>query len=457
MYSKIKPLFYACVGWLFLAPTLALAGSVIRDAEIEATLRAYANPIFMEAGIPPEDVRLFIVNDPSVNAFVAGGLNMFLHTGLIREAKKPGMLIGVIAHETGHIAGAHLSQLRAQSTRAMLGGVIGTLIGAAAVAGGAGETGVGIIAGSQNMAMRNFLSGIRVNEQSADHAALSYLDALDISASGMFEMFQLLRRNERGVRADPYLVTHPLSQERMATVRNHVRASRIPKDQVPEAFIEMHARMLAKLMAFTESLEAVNRRYPASDNSLPGRYARAIAAFRANQLEEALRLMQSLKKARPNDPFFYDTEGQILFESGKLRQAEAAYARAHSLLPDSALIMTDYAKTLLATEDASRLHEAIKLLEQAIERDDSNGFTWRQLAIAYGRQGNLARSYLALAQEASVNGDTDTTLQHLARVRALPSLSPSESLEADDLERDTRDLRERQKEQDGLFLAPHVH
>lgn len=404
--------------WLvILAPFPAGAG-LIRDAEVEATLAAYSSPIFTAADIPPESVRLFIVNNPSVNAYVAGGLNIFVHTGLILKAKKPGMLIGVLAHETGHIAGAHLSQLREKSTRAMISGLIGGLVGAAAIAGGAGQAGAGIIAGSQGMAAGGFLGELRVNESSADQAMLTYLDANGISASGALEMFQTLQRLESGgPKRDVFMSSHPLSSERVSAMRNHIADSDIPTDQVPEGFDEMHARMLAKLTAFLESYETTMALYPASDSSVAGRYARAIAEFRHSNLPAALKAMDGLIRDYPKDPYFYDMRGQMLFENGKVEAASASYAKAASLLPKSPLILTEYAKTLLAGGKPSDLPHAMLLLERSKDLDDSYNITWRQRAIGFARQGKMAQSYEALAEEATLNGDWRGVLQHVARAR----------------------------------------
>lgn len=429
------------------APLAAQAG-LIRDAEIESTLRSYATPIFESAGIPPEDVRLLIVSDPSINAFVAGGLNIFIHTGLIRATSKPGELIGVIAHETGHITGAHLSQMAEKSTRATLGAAIGAVLGAVAIAGGASQAGAGVIMGTQNMAMRNYLSDIRINEQSADHAALKFLDDNDISASGMLETFETLRRKEGtlSIASDPYLRSHPLTSERIATIRNHVRESPIPKDQVPEGFAEKHARMVAKLVAFTEPYDRTLAIYPLSDTSIAARYARAIADFKRNQLASALEGMGALIAQSPNDPFFYDTKGQILFENGKLDEAEKAYSRANTLLPGSALMLTDHAKTLIARGNSRDLPRAIALLEQSKEIDDSYSTTWRELAIAYGKQGRLGLSYTALAEESALEGDYKMVLQHVARARELGRGDRQLLLLLDDLQRDAETQLAKKKE-----------
>ncbi|MFZ4124735.1 MAG: M48 family metalloprotease [Rickettsiales bacterium] len=445
MIRRISACISAAV--IACAPLAANAGGLIRDAEIEHTLRAYSNPIFQSAGIPPEDVRLLIVNDPSVNAFVAGGLNIFINTGLIRVTKNPGMLLGVIAHETGHISGAHLSQFGAKTNRAVLGSAISAVVGAAAIAGGAGSAGAGIIAGGQSMAMRNFFSEVRINEQSADHAALKFLDDNEISSSGVLEMFETLRRNESGAlsKRDPYLQTHPLSSDRVATVRNHVNESKIPKNQVPPQFIPMHARMVAKLVAFMETRDITLKLYPESRTDIAARYARAIADFRAAEPQKAITAMRQLIKEKPSDPFFQDTLGQILFENGDLNGATSAYQRASVLLPDSALILTDYAKTLIAREDPALLSRAIELLERANSLDDSNDFTWRQLAIAFGKRGDLGASYAALAEEAALQGDFETVLQHVKRARGYAEADSAVTLQIDDLERDAREQLTEQK------------
>ncbi|PZP86706.1 MAG: peptidase [Azospirillum brasilense] len=450
--SLARRITAACAATVFaLAPLVANAG-LIRDAEIEATLRDYATPMLTSAGIPPEDVRIFIVSNPQINAFVAGGLNIFIHTGMIRATKTPDELIGVIAHETGHIEGAHLSQLSEKSSRAMLGSLIGAVVGAVAVAGGAGGAGAGIIAGSQSMAQRNFFSDIRINEQSADQAAMRYLDENEISASGMLATFETLRRQESGtgLKADPYMRTHPMTTERIATLRNHLQASPIPAGQVPDGFAEKHARMVAKLAAFTEPYKRVMALYPASDGSVAARYARAIAEFRRSHLNDALEGIDALIAEQPNDAFFYDTKGQILFENGKLDEAERAYARANTLQPGNPLMLTDHARTLIARERPADLPRAIALLEQSKEIDDSYDNTWRQLAIAYGKQGKLGLSYTALAEESALAGDYRTVLQHVARARGFTKDDPSLALRLDDLQRDAQAQLEKKKE-DNLF------
>ncbi len=417
------------LGAFFIANVLASparALSYIRDAEIEHTLREYSAPIFRSANIPPDNVRIFIVNSPVINAFVAGGLNMFIHTGLIRATEDPGMLIGVIAHETGHIEGTHLAQLSQQSNTMAIGTLLTAALGAAAAVSGAGDAGAAIITAGQNATLRNMLSHYRGNEQAADQAALRYLDENDMSAQGMLKMFEVLRRESRGAKGDPYLRTHPLTTERIAHIRNHLNDSRIPKGQIPNQYNESHARMVAKLEAFMEPPTKTLARYPESNNSLSAHYARTIAWFRMPNFTRALEGVDALIAKRPNDPFFYDTKGQILFESGQVDAAIDAYTRAHELLPGNALILTDLGRAYGESRQPGSLDKAIKYLEEARQRDNSNASTWRYLATAYGKQGQFGKSHVALAEEAALLNEPESMLKNIERAQKhLAEYSPA--------------------------------
>jgi len=417
------------VAWL---PYAACAVSLIRDAEIENTLRAYGNPIFEAAGLNPAAIHIFIVDDPTINAYVAGGANMFIHTGLILKTDRPSMLIGVMAHETGHMAGGHLAQGTEQLKDAQLGAVLSALLGVAAVAGGAGDAGMAVMTAGQEVALRNYLHFSRSNESAADQAGLDYLDQLGITASGMLRMLEILRQDENRSYGtpDPYTRTHPLSIDRITHIRNHVMQSPLKDDAVPASFAARHARMIAKLTGFMEPPEQTLLAYPLSDNSVPAHYARAIAYYRIPDLAKSLSEIDTLIKEKPNDPFFHELRGQILFENGHIAEAAQSYKTAASLLPESALILTDYGKVLIATENKEALTKAVQVLEHASVIDNSNVDTWHELAIGYGKQGNLGLFYLSSAEEAAlednmkeVRRDVDLALKNLghdspARLRA---------------------------------------
>ena len=401
IWRSIRCLFF-CL--LFALPQTAFAVSLIRDAEIEDTLRAYGNPIFKAAGLNPDAIHIFIVNDPTINAYVAGGANMFIHTGLILKTDRPSMLIGVMAHETGHMAGGHLAQGAEKLKGAQMGTILSMLLGAAVAVGGGGNAGVAVMTAGQEYALRNYLHFSRANESAADQAGLDYMDQLNISAAGMLRMMEILRQNANRSYGtpDPYTRTHPLDVDRITHIRNHVMQSSIPEDAIPSGFADRHARMIAKLSGFINPPDQTLLTYPVTDTSVPARYARAIAYYLIPETDKALAEINSLIQEKPNDPFFHELRGQILFESGHVPEAVQSYTKAATLLPDSPLILTDYGKVLIATENHANLVKAQQVLEHANVIDNSNPDTWHNLAMAYGKLGNIGMFYLASAEESAL-------------------------------------------------------
>lgn len=410
------------------------AGTLVRDAEIEQTLRLYTDPLLISAGLSPKNVRVFIVQDDSVNAFVAGGMNIFINTGLILNTTKPSMLLGVIAHEIGHISGAHLSQMAEKTDRATLGSVLGAVLGAAIIAGGGAEAGVGVIAGSQTMALRNFLSDVRGNEEAADQAAMKYLDANGMSSSGMLDVFEVLRRKQASLdkKVDPYLQTHPLTSNRISVVRNHLQITEVPIDAAPRAFHERHQRMLARLRGYLWTPEQTLLFYPETDTSFSADYARAIAHFRMSDLPKAREILNKLIHQRPKDPFLRDTLGQMYYENGYPKAAAIEYKEAVRLSPDSPLILTELARSLIVINEPAFTREALRYLDQASRLDDSNSETWRLLATAYGKVGDNGMAYVALAQESALKGETRNAIAHAeSALQSLPEMSPGAQMARD--------------------------
>ena len=416
--------FLLLIAILVAQPANAL--SLIRDAEIEQTLRIYAAPVFKQAGLQPENVKLFIVQDDALNAFVAGGDNIFIHTGMLLAAENPAMLIGVLAHETGHIAGGHLARGAEKLKGAQMGMILSYVLGGmAAVASGKPEAAVAVISGSSNSVQRNVMAFSRANENSADQAALTYLDHLGISASGMMQTFELLRRREQqyGGRIDPYAITHPLSSERIANMRSHMEQSTIPEGTYPKSYEILHQRMLAKLRGFIEPAERTLARYPLRDNSLPAHIARAVAYHKQANKALALPEMEALVKIAPDDPFIHELKGQILFENGNTTGALPEYQLAVKLKPDSALLLADLGKVETANTHYSA---AITALEKSTRLDNSDSSSWRLLATAYGKAGDAGNAALALAEEALLqNNPTTAQRQAAAALSALPAASPA--------------------------------
>lgn len=401
---------------------------VVRDAEVEGIIRAYATPLFQAAGLDSESVRIFLVNDDAINAFVAGGMNLFLNTGLLMQAKSANQIIGVIAHETGHIAGGHLARTQEALSNASTEAIIAFVLGMAAAVAGQGEAGTAIIGGGAAMAQADLLKYSRTQESAADHAGVSYLDSSGQSSRGLLEFFEILEGQELLLsgRQSPYVRTHPLTSDRIDFVRHHVERSPYSEAAEPEAFTAGFERMRAKLIGFLRPLNRVLQSYPESDNSLGGRYARAIAYYRVGQLDKALPILDGLIAEHPEDPFFQELKGQILMENGRGREAIQYYRESVRLAPHEPLLRLGLAQTQIDTEDPALNREALRNLEEVTRIEPRNANAWRLLSIAYGRDGQMPMMALSLAESAMARGNRAEARSQADRaLQQLPEGSPA--------------------------------
>ena len=388
-------------------PQTALAGGLVRDAEIEDTIRAYATPVFSAAGLDLNALRLHIVNDGALNAFVAGGQQMFVHTGLLLASDSPRQVIGVLAHETGHIAGGHLARTQEALRNASTAAIIAFVLGAAAMIGGKGDVGAATVLGGTQTAQATLFQYSRTQESAADQAAASYLERTQQSARGLLEMLQKLADTDLGPTSSSaaYGRTHPLARERIAFLQTHVQNSRYSDAPIPATLLDRHARMLAKLHGFLDQPGRTFRRYAENDPGIPARYARTIAHHRQGNLAEALKGIDELIASEPANPYFHELRGQILFERGHVREAVPSYAQARKLKPESSLLAALHGTALVASEEPADLKPAIDVLESAARADPLDAMTWYQLSIAYGRLERYGEAALASAERALLNGD----------------------------------------------------
>ena len=394
--------------------------SFIRDAEIEHILRAYATPIFEVAGLEPSAINIYLVNDKSLNAFVAGGQKLFLNTGLLIRSETPGQIISVIAHETGHIAGGHLSGIRDAMKNSSATSILATILGGLASMSGYSRIGSAITAGGKGISTRNYLQYSRTQEGSADAAALRFLEQTEQSAAGMLSFFKILGDQEllSAQRQDPYYRSHPLTRERISNVRSFMARSKFTNKPDPPAFVQSHARMKAKLKAFIDPPSRTLLNYKEDDKRVEARYARAIAYYRIPKLTRSLPLINGLIKEHPTDPYFQELKGQILFENGNIVGALPHYEKAVLLSQESHLLHRALGRVQIETNDPALLQKAIKNLNIALNADKTDTFTWRLLGTAYGKAGNFGKSSLALAEEALLNRDPKNALLHAKRAAA---------------------------------------
>lgn len=414
-------------GVLAQAPSSGPRLTVIRDAETETLLRNFANPLFRAAGVDPNLVRIVLIRDNAINSFVSTGNLLFVNTGLIVKSETALEMVGVLAHETGHIAGGHLAKLPEAMRAAMIESLVAVLIGAAAGAAGRSGAGVGAGLGAQQIAQRNFLSFARGMEKSADQAAVGILDSLGWSARGMLELFHHLEDQQLLVSSlqDPYLLTHPLNRERVAFVQNHLDKSPHSNKPLPEGFETGFQMVRAKLKGFLTPSSVTLRTILETDRTPPARYARAIAYYRLGHLADALRLLDSLLVEQPANPWLHELKGQMLFENGRVGDSLPSYREAARLAPEQGLIRIGLAHAMVEVGDPILLRPAILQIQTALDRDRSNSDGWRTLGVAWGKLGDLGQANLALAEEAMLNGDIVTARQLASRAEKLLPSGPA--------------------------------
>ena len=403
---------FLAMGAITIQP--ALAQSILRDAETEALFHDLVTPLVAVSELESKDVEVVLINDNQINAFVAGGQRIYFYSGTLNAAESVLEIQGVMAHELGHITGGHIIRFDEGIKGATGITILSLILGAAAIAAGAGEAGAGILGAGQQAAMGKYLAYSRVQERSADSAGARYLGAAGISGQGSIDFFKKLQNYEfrLGIpQEDSYGRTHPLSGERVTLLSDVYEADpawKKPGDPILEARFQ---RVKAKLFGYTQDPAVTLRKYPESDQSVPGRYARAYAWHKSAYPDRALFETKKLLADAPNDPYFLELEGQILLESGRPDEALDALRKAVILTNNQPLIASLFGHALIATEDKTHFEEAEKVLKAAVAKDVENPFAWYQLGVVYSQKGDTARAQLATAESSLMQGDYATAIR----------------------------------------------
>lgn len=380
--------------------------SLVRDAEIEALVRDYARPILEAAGLSRSGIEIVLVNDQSFNAFVAGR-RIFVNTGALLMAESPNEIIGVLAHEAGHIAGGHQQRLREQLARANTMAILSALLGAGVAVGGsmagaqgAGQAGLGIMGGGSEAARRSLMSYQRTEEATADRSAITYLERTGQSARGMLKTFERLAGSMSlaGVRVDPYQISHPMPRERIANLETLARSSSHFERRDPPALQQRHDMMRAKIAAYTQGHNAATRLFRNDPQSLPALYADAIGSFLSNNSRAAISKIDALVRAHPRNPYLHEMRGEILLRANRPREAAESFSRAFQLDPHkSGLIQIGYGQALMLSGGTDSLRRAVSELQTGLSRAPDYATGYRYLAQAQAQLGNVAEAELATA------------------------------------------------------------
>ncbi len=392
-----------------IAARPAAAQSILRDAETEALFQDMMDPLLVAAGLQPGQVRVHLLGDRSINAFVAGSQDIYVFSGLIEAADSAEEVQGVLAHELGHVMGGHAIRINDGASAATNISLLSLLLGAAAIAAGGGEAGMGIMMAGQQAALGKFLAFSRVQESTADAAGAQYLSKAGISGRGSLAFFKKLQNLEfrYGIKQDDdqaYGRTHPMSGDRIQTLREVYVIDPAWEKPADPAIEKRFQRIKAKLSGYMAEPERTLRKFPESNTGIPARYARAYAWHKSAYPQKALAEVEGLLSADPEDPYFLELEGQILLESGRPDEAIPALRKAVTNSRAQPLIAATLGHALIATEDPANFPEAEKVLKTAVALDNQNPFAWYQLGIVYANKGDQARAALASAERYSLEG-----------------------------------------------------
>ncbi|AXB75126.1 M48 family metalloprotease [Novosphingobium sp. P6W] len=446
---RIPALILAIPALLGLSAVPASAQSILRDAETEALLHDMAAPLVKASGLGVNNVDIVLVNDGSVNAFVAGGQAVYVNSGLIDEADTAAEVQGVIAHELGHVTGGH-AVLNMGGKSATNISLLSLLLGAAAAAAGGGEAAMGVIMAGQSAAMGKYLAYNRSQEASADAAGAQYLSTAGISGRGSVEFFKKLQSMEfrygyRPKDGDEFYSSHPLTGDRIATLQDTYEKDPAWNKPDDAAIQKRFVRVKAKLLGYLATPREVMRKFPMTDNSVPARYARAYAFHRESQFAEARAETEALIATDPNDPYFLELDGQILLEAGKPAEAMVPLRKATELSGNAPLIATLFGHALIATEDPANFKEAQEVLKTAVARDRENPFAWYQLGVIYAANGDMPRAYLASAEQQVMSGRMEEALRSAQAAEGGLKSGTPDWLRAQDIEMQARAELERGK------------
>lgn len=414
--------------------------SVVRDAEIEALVADYTRPLLQAAGLSRSGIEIILVNDNNFNAFVAGR-RIFVHAGALLQSEAPNEIIGVLAHEIGHLAGGHQHRLREQLARAQTMAVVAALVGiGASVAGAASnadefaQAGTGLAMGGAEMARRSLLSYQRTEETTADRSAIEYLNKTQQSGRGMLKTFERMGRDLAlaGVNVDPYQVSHPMPRDRTANLQELVRTSPYYERNDPPELQLRHDLMRAKLAAYTAGPAAARRIFK-DPAGLPMQYADAISTYLQGSPRDALAKIDRLIANQPRNPYFHEIRGEILIKANRPGDAANAFGQAVRLAPPSGLLQVGYGQALLATGEPEQIRRAVSELSAGLTREPENVNGYRFLAQAYGRLGNIGAAELASAEERYYSGNYQEAKAFAARAQTKLQQGSPDWLRAQDI------------------------
>ncbi len=384
---------------------------IINDAEINNYINDLSKPLLISSGLSHEFVEVNIIFNDRINAFVANGQRIFIHSGLITNSDEPEEIIGVIAHEIGHIVSGHLTRTREVISSASTAGILAALFGVISVGiyhnsveQVEGDlTAAAIFSSANSLSINSILKYSRTQELNADMYAINLLEENKISGRGLLKILYKLSKNDE-INSDQihYLSTHPLNSERISIARNKIKESKYYISQSNERSLKDLNNIKAKINGYTKPNEYLEKFR--NDKTIPGKIAKATSLHKLGKNRESIKIFQTLINDNPKNPYFYESLGKAFLSDRKIKKSINAYKKAIVISDNNPLILLGYSQALISANNKESDYEAIKVLEIVTKKIEKNFSAWRLLEIAYGRSGKFGKSFLAGAEKSLISG-----------------------------------------------------
>ncbi|MBV2131500.1 M48 family metalloprotease [Pseudomonas sp. MAP12] len=368
-----------------------------------------------------QDRRLVFVllDSPQLNAFAAPGGVIGVNGGLFLHAQTEGEYASVLAHELAHLSQRHFARGLEEQKRMQVPLMAAMLAGVVAAAAGAGDAGIAAIASTQAAAIQSQRSFSRQNEQEADRIGILNLQQAGYDPNAMPSMFERLMRQYRYTRMPPeFLLTHPISESRVADTRN--RAEQLAAGGNTDTLNYQLMRARVQLL-YESSPGLAAKRFRALLDENPNldaaRYGLALAQIKNGQLKEAGSSLQPLLAKAPNDIVYNLAQAQLDVAASRPDAASQRLQRLLGLYPDNYPLRQYQAEVLLKQ---NRPAEAEKRLDALLKERPGDAELWYQQAETRGLSGNIIGVHQARAEYFALTGDYDQALEQLdfARRRA---------------------------------------
>ncbi len=397
---------------------------ILRDTETELLFHDMSLPLIRAAGLDPGSVKVVLLGDPEINAFVSQGQTVYIQSGLIDAADNVNEVQGVVAHELGHVVAGDAIRSGQGEKQAVGITILSLLLGVAAMAAGATDAGMGVMMAGQRAAIGEMMAFTRGQEASADATASRLLSKSGVSGKGLLQFFAKLQNQEYRLAIyskDSFDRDHPINSERIQALQQKLQSDPAWNSPTDPALESRFERVKAKLLGYVNPKQAVVK-YPESNQSVPAHYARAYAYHLSGYPDKAQSEADALLAINPHDPFFLELKGQILLEDGKVKESVAPLREATDRSGNAPMIAAMLGHALVETNDPKNFTEAKQILKVAVNRDNEDPFAWYQLGVIYDREGDQARASLATAERNNLQGNPKLALA-MAQV-ALKGIPP---------------------------------